>query len=131
MAVVLGGEVTEDGLVSVASVEGHHEPARGGGGMGVEVGAQVTDLFAGALAEAGGANFGTILLPLGVGGLFRRLGESGSVAKGDGQYPAGAVGSREGERSLQEALGAHEIGLETWAERIAPPADSGSVQTGA
>ena len=91
----------------------------------------MADLFAGALAAAGGANFGTILLPLGVGGLFRRLGESGSVAKGDGQYPAGAVGSREGERSLQEALGAHEIGLETWAERIAPPADSGSVQTGA
>src|ERR1035438_5982217 len=63
--------------------------------------------------------------------LFRRLGERGSVAKGDGQYPAGAVGSREGERSLQEALGAHEIGLETWAERIAPPADSGSGRTGA
>jgi len=125
------GKVAEDGLIGVASVEGDHQPARSGGGIGVERGAQVADLFAGALAETGGANFGTILLPLGVRGLFRRLGESGSVAKGDGQYPAGAVGSREGERSLQEALGAHEIGLETWAQRIAPPADSGSVQAGA
>jgi len=53
------------------------------------------------------------------------------MAEGDGQHPAGSVGSREGERSLQEALGAHQVGLETGAERIAAPGDSGSVEAGA
>ena len=125
------GKVAEDGLVGVASVEGDHPSARGGGGLGVERGTQIADLFAGALAEAGGANFGTIPLPLGVGGLLGRLGESGSVAEGDGQHAAGAVGSREGERSLQKALSAHEVGLERRAERIASPGDSGSAQAGA
>ena len=115
------GKVAENGLVGVATVEGDEEPARGRGGIGVEVGAQIADLFAGALAEAGGENLRTIFLQFSGRGLFRRFGGSGSMAEGDGQHPVGAVGSGEGERSLEEALGAHEIGLEARAQGIAAP----------
>ena len=57
----VGGKVAEDGLVGVAAIEGHEEEARGGG-LGVEGGAQIADLFAGTLAEAGGAGWGAIEL---------------------------------------------------------------------
>src|ERR1039457_625182 len=53
------------------------------------------------------------------------------MAEGDGQHPAGAVGTDQGKRSLEEALGAHEIGLEMRAERIATPGNAGSAEAGA
>ena len=34
----VGGKVAENGLVGVAPVEGDQEPARGGSGVGVEIG---------------------------------------------------------------------------------------------
>ena len=123
--------MAEDGLVGVAPVEGDEEPARNRRGIGVEVGAQIADLFAGALAEAGGSNLCTIWLEFGGGGLFRRLGRSGSMAKGDGQQARGAVGSGESEGGLEEALGAHEIGLEMRAQGIAAPGDAGDAKAGA
>src|SRR5208337_2924809 len=43
----LGGKMFEDGAIGIASVEGHDEAARGGGGVGVEGGAQGVNLFAG------------------------------------------------------------------------------------
>jgi len=125
------GQVFEDGLIGVAAVEGHQEKARGGGGIGVEGGAQIADLFDGALAEAGGAHFHAVLLLLAGRGFFRRFGRSGSMAKGDGEQAAGAAGGRESEGNLEKTLGAHEIGLKVRPQGIAAPSHAGSAQAGA
>ena len=102
----VGGKVVEHGLIGVASIEGDEEPAGGGGRVGVEGGAQLADLFAGALAEAGGAQLGlAVLLLLGGGGFFARLGGSGSMAEGDGDQAAGAVGERAEREKFGESAG--------------------------
>ena len=41
----VGGKVGKDGLVGVAAVEGDQQAARGGGGIGVELGAEIADLL--------------------------------------------------------------------------------------
>ena len=53
------------------------------------------------------------------------------MTEGYGDQAAGTVTRGKGQRGLQEALGAHEVGLEAWAEGIAPPSNAGSVQAGA
>jgi len=125
------GQVFEDGLIGVAAVEGHEEKARGGGGIGVEGGAQIADLFDGALAETGGASFHAVLLLLAGGGFFRRFGRRGSMAKGDGEQAARTTGGRESEGNLEKTLGAHEIGLKVRPQGIAAPSHAGSAQAGA
>src|SRR5208283_548084 len=127
----VGGKVAEHRLVGVASIEGDEEPARGGGGIGVEIGAQIADLFAGTLAEAGGARLHPILPLFGGGGLFRRFGGSGGMAKSDGQQAPGAVGGGESEGGLEKALGAYEVGLKMRAQGIAAPGDAGGAEAGA
>jgi hypothetical protein len=124
-------EMLEYGAVSVASIEGQQEGAARGVGLGVEGGAQLPDLFAGALTEAGSTNLGAIGLLLAGAGLLSRFGRSGGMAKGDRDEAAGTVIGGEGERSLQEALGAHEVGLKVRSEGIAPPSHAGGVQAGA
>ena len=125
------GEMLEHGTVRVASIEGEQEEAAGRTGVGIEGRAQLPDLFAGALTEAGGTNLGAIGLLLAGAGFLSWLGRSGGVTKGDGDEAAGTVVGGEGERSLQEALGAHEVGLKVRPERIAPPSHAGGVQAGA
>ena len=53
------------------------------------------------------------------------------MAEGDRQQETGAVGSGESERGLKKALGAHEVGLEMRAERIASPSHARSAEAGA
>ena len=125
------GQVFEHGLIGVAAIEGDEEPAGGGGRVGIEGGAQLADLLDGALAEAGGAHGEAVFLLLGGGGLFARLGGSGSVAKGDGDDAAVAFGRGQHQRSLEKALGAHEIGLKVRSERVAAPGDAGGAEAGA
>jgi hypothetical protein len=103
----------------------------GGRGIGVLSGAEITDLLGGPLAEAGGASLGTVLLLFGGGGLFGKFGGSGSMAEGDGHQALRTLRGGEGERSLEKTLGAHEIGLEAWAQRIAAPGDAGSAAASA
>jgi hypothetical protein len=126
----VGGKVFEDGAVGVAAIEGDPE-VPGGRNIGIEVGAEITDLLGGALAEAGGAGLGAVLLLFRGGGLLGRFGRSGRVAKGDGHQAGETVGSGEGKRSLEKALGAHEIGLEARTERVAAPSDARSSRAGA
>ena len=131
MPVVFGGEMFEDGMVGVTSIEGHQEGAGGRAGVGIEGSAQLPDLFAGALTEAGGALVGAIGLLLAGASFLARLGRSGGMTEGHRDEAAGAVAGGQGERSLQEALGAHEVGLKVGAEGIAPPSHAGRVQAGA
>jgi len=39
----------------------------------------------------------------------------------DRDHAIGAAGERHGGGELKEALGAHEVGLKRWAERVATP----------
>lgn len=124
-------KVLEDGGIGVAAIESHQERARGGGGIGVEGGAQIADLFRGALAEAGGTGLDSIQFLFAGGRFPRRFRRRGGMAKSDGNHAAPALGKRESQRGLEETLGAHEIGLEARAEGIAAPGDAGGVQAGA
>jgi hypothetical protein len=107
------------------------EMRAGGRGIGVQGGAEITNLLGGLLAEAGGASLGTVLLLLRGGGLFGKFGGSGSMAEGDGRQALRTIRSGEGERSLEKTLGAHEIGLEARTQRIAAPGGAGSAKAGA
>jgi hypothetical protein len=53
------------------------------------------------------------------------------MAEGDRHQTLRAIWSGEGEGSLEKTLGAHEIGLEARAQRIAAPGDAGSAKAGA
>jgi hypothetical protein len=126
----VGRKSFEDGAVGIATVEGDEEQARGRG-IGVQGGAEITNLLGGPLAEAGGASLDTVLLLLRGGGLFGKFGGSGSMAEGDGYQALRTIRSGECQGSLEKTLSAHEIGLEAWAERVAAPGDAGSAQAGA
>ena len=125
------GQVFKHRLIGIAAIEGDEEPAGGGGRVGIESGAQLADLLDGALAEAGGARGEAVFLLLGLGGLLARLGGSRGMAKGDGDDAAVAWGRGQQQRSLEKALGAHEIGLKVRSQRVAAPGDAGGAEAGA
>jgi len=125
------GKMLEHGAIGVASIEGHEEAAASRAGVGVEGRAQLPDLFAGALTEAAGPNLVAIGLQFGRGGFLARLGRSGGMAEGDRDEAAGAGIDGQSERSFEEALGAHEVGVKVGAEGIASVSHAGGVQAGA
>jgi hypothetical protein len=125
------GQVLEHGLIGVASIESDEEPAGGGSRVGIASGAQLADLLNGTLAEAGGAHGDAVFGLRGFGGLFPRLGGSRGMAKGDGDDAAVAIGRGKDQGSLEETLGAYEIGLKARTQRVAAPSHARGAQAGA
>ena len=97
----------------------------------IERGAQPDHLLSTAQAKTGIAGIETILLRDFGRGIVFGLRRCGGMEESNGSETKVAILAGHGGGQLEKALAAHEVGLKTRAERIAPPCHAGRMKTGA
>lgn len=121
----------EDCGVGVAAIEGEYQGAVFAAGILIERVAQTDHLLCAAQAKTGIARIETILLPDFGSSIVFGLRRCGGMEESNGSETKAAVVAGQGGGQLEKALAAHEVGLKTRAEGIAPPCHAGGMKTGA
>ena len=116
--------------VGVATVKGEYQSAALAAGILIEGLTELDHLLSGAQAEAGRTCVQTVLGQLVGCSVAIRFLRCGGVKKGNRRQTECAIDSRHGSGDLEEALGAHEVGLEARPEWIAAPADARRMEAG-